>query len=294
MPTDRTPDRSGSANSVPEAPNQESQPTGGTTAMTAGNASIEAANAVHIPPFWKENPHLWFAQVEAAFAIHRVTSDETKFRYVILYLDHSVLPLVADIIASPPDGDQYKTMKDRLTSVLGETSATRLRKLLTSHELGDDKPSVFLQRLRNLAEGQVSDGVLRTIFMEQLPENVRTILAISEVADLSKLAMQADKILEMTKPTALAIQTVNAESNPLDKMATEIATLTKQMAKLRKQTRSRSRSGDRGRQHYRGRTRSKTRAAIENKICYYHCRFGKEAKKCEEPYDWSSEKKSEN
>lgn len=131
----------------------------------------------------------------------------------LIYLDHSVLPLVADIITSPPDGDRYKTIKDRLTSVLGETSATRLRKLLASHELGDDKPSVFLQRLRNLAEGQVSDGVLRTIFMEQLPENVRTILAISEVANLSKLAMQADKILEMTKPTALALQTEYGEQS---------------------------------------------------------------------------------
>lgn len=82
MPTDRTPQRPGSANSVPETPNRESQPTSGTT---TGNASSEAANAVRIPPFWKENPHLWFAQVEAAFAIHRVTGDETKFRYVILY-----------------------------------------------------------------------------------------------------------------------------------------------------------------------------------------------------------------
>jgi len=137
--------------------------------LPAGNVCIEATQAVRLPPFWKGNPQLWFAQVEAAFVINRITSDETKFRYVTLHLDPSVLPLVADIITSPPDGDRYATIKERLVSVLGETSASRLRKLLASHELGDDKPSILLQRLRNLAEGQVTDGVLRTIFLEQMP-----------------------------------------------------------------------------------------------------------------------------
>lgn len=203
MPTVQAPERGIDA---PENPEQHPPTSSGTAGTTpTENMNIGAANAVRLPPFWKENPHLWFAQVEAAFVINKVSSDETKFRYVVLHLDPSVLPLVADIVTSPPDGDRYAAIKGRLTTVLGETSASRLRRLLASHELGDDKPSVLLQRLRNLAEGQVSDGVLRTIFMDQLPENVRTILAISEVNDLSKLAIQADKILEMTKPVALAV-----------------------------------------------------------------------------------------
>jgi len=123
---------------------------------------------------------------------------------------------------------------------LGETSATHLRRLLASHELGDDKSSVLLQCLRNLAKGQVTDEVLRTIFMEQLkPEYVRTILAISEMSDLSKLAMQADKILEMAKPLELAVQAVDAETGTIGKLTADIAALTKQMAKLTKQTRGR-------------------------------------------------------
>lgn len=45
------------------------------------------------------------------------------------------------------------------------------------------------------------DEILRTIFMEQLPENVRAILAISEIKDLGKLAVQAGKVVEMAKPS---------------------------------------------------------------------------------------------
>lgn len=297
MPVDRPPDRSIGAPNTPEETSRHPLSSGianRTPAPVGEYMCIEATSTVRLPPFWKENPHLWFAQVEAAFIINRITSDETKFRYVILHLDPGVLPLVADIIASPPEGDRYAAIKERLTTVLGETSASRLRRLLASHELGNDKPSVLLQRLRNLAEGQVTDGVLRTIFMEQLPENVRTILAISEVSDLSKLATQADKILDMAKPVALSIQQVEAENETIRKMAAEITTLTKQMALLTRQPRGRSRNKSQERRNYRGRSQGKSRNRNEDGICYYHRRFRGKAFKCEKPCDWKNERKPEN
>lgn len=52
--------------------------------------------------------------------------------------------------------------------------------------------------------------------MEQLPENVRTILAISEVQDLAKLAAQADKIVEMAKPAPATIQMTTAGQDEPD------------------------------------------------------------------------------
>lgn len=89
---------------------------------------------------------------------------------------------------------------------LDETAESKLRKLLRGNEIGDQRPSVFLQKLRNLAGGQCNDNVLRTLFMEQLPENIRTVLAISEVTDLSKLATQADKVADITKPSLAVVQ----------------------------------------------------------------------------------------
>lgn len=41
--------------------------------------------------------------------------------------------------------------------------------------------------------------------MENLFENLRTILAISETIDLAKLALQADKILEVSWPNLAAV-----------------------------------------------------------------------------------------
>ncbi|XP_029680861.1 uncharacterized protein LOC115246283 [Formica exsecta] len=58
---------------------------------------------------------------------------------------------------------------------------------------------MFLQRLQSLATGQCNEEVLKTLFLERLPEPVRAILAVSQ-DNLTDLARQADAICEVTKP----------------------------------------------------------------------------------------------
>ncbi|RLU20852.1 hypothetical protein DMN91_007466 [Ooceraea biroi] len=158
------------------------------------------------------------------------------------------------------------------------------RRLLGSHELSDEKPSVFLQKLRNLAAGQVTDEILRTIFMEQLPENVRAILAISEVSDLGRLVAQADKVMEVAKPSQ-ALQTVQAV-NTTTGNESEIAELRKQIELLGKQIRERRRSRCRGKGDFRQR-RSQSKTQKEEEHCY-HRKVGDKAYKCDPPCAWDT------
>jgi hypothetical protein len=44
--------------------------------------------AVRLPPFWAERPNVWFAQAEAQFTLAGISSEQTKFYYVISQLDH--------------------------------------------------------------------------------------------------------------------------------------------------------------------------------------------------------------
>lgn len=201
-----------------------------------------------------DNPALWFLQVEASFAIWRITSDESKYRYVLVNLDPSVLPFVSDIVIAPPTAGKYDALKKSILNSFDETSETKLRKLLRSHELTNEKPSNLLQKLRNMAGGQCNDMVLRTLFLEHLPDNVRTILAISEVVDLSKLALQADKIFEMSNTNVnqvcLSTQSNNAGSSnniktEINELKATIEALTGQFKELRieqRRVRNRSRS----------------------------------------------------
>jgi hypothetical protein len=58
--------------------------------------------AVRLPSFWPDRPAVWFAQAEAQFELAAITSERTKFNYVISQLDHRHAAEVEDIMTSPP------------------------------------------------------------------------------------------------------------------------------------------------------------------------------------------------
>lgn len=253
--------------------------------------AINATHAIKLPqPFWREMPMQWFTVAKAAFSLSRITSDETKYRYVLVNLDPTILPFISDIIVNPPEQDKYGCIKKRMIEVFGESQETKLRQLLRGREMGHEKPSVFLQRIRNLAAGQVTDNVVRTLFLEQLPENIRSILAISQVEDLAQLALQADKIVEVSKPQVMAVSSngtppdSNAVSEPT---IAELKTMIEELALEVRRGRYRRRFDNR-----KARPRSNTNRRNRDKVnnnnyCYYHRCFGENAKKCEKPCSWA-------
>lgn len=304
MPVDRSPPRGDNASYDPatgQPPvNRPPVPDNPGTSRAAGplidlgddfGGAIHATRLVKLPPFWKENPALWFTQCEAAFALSHVTADQTKFRYVIVALDPAVLPFVSDIIADPPEGDKYLTLKTRIINTFDDTAETKLRRLLRDNEFSDEKPSYFLQRLRNLAGGQCGDAVLRTLFLEQLPIHVRSILAISECTDLTKLASQADKIVDLSKPTTATVSVGNEQPTYSrdDDLRKAVDALTYEVSQLRAQGKQRDgrrpRSRSRSTRRYGGAASNRRTQGIGD-YCYYHDKFGKDARKCRSPCKW--------
>jgi hypothetical protein len=127
--------------------------------------------AVRLPPFWAERPNVWFAQAEAQFTLAGISSEQTKFYYVIAHLDHRYATEVEDIITSPPEREPYTTLRTELIRRLSPSKEQRIHQLLTLQEMGDRKPSQFLRRLRSLAP-DVPDDFLRSIWSSRLPTNI--------------------------------------------------------------------------------------------------------------------------
>lgn len=69
---------------------------------------------VKVPPFWKQNPQLWFRQLEAQFAKSNVTQDLTKFNTIVGVVESDILAFVSDIVLNPPANNMYDTIKNRL------------------------------------------------------------------------------------------------------------------------------------------------------------------------------------
>ncbi|GBM99728.1 hypothetical protein AVEN_237657-1 [Araneus ventricosus] len=85
--------------------------------------------AVKVPPFWRENPAIWFSQLESQFITSGIVQDSTKYDTVVASVETEILSQVSDII-SPPNNDMYKTLKERLINIFSDSEERRLKKLL--------------------------------------------------------------------------------------------------------------------------------------------------------------------
>ena len=110
------------------------------------------ANAVSVklPPYWPQDPILWFARAEAMFRTRGVTAQQTMFDYVIGSLDHEFAVEIRDILLSPPRNDPYSVLKRELIRRTQASAQQRLRELLSQKDLGDRKPSQLLRHMQQL------------------------------------------------------------------------------------------------------------------------------------------------
>lgn len=138
--------------------------------------------------------------------------------------------------------------------------------------------------MRNAGGSQVSEAVLKSLFLEQMPEQVHPILTGSNESNLDRLVVLADKIIEVQRPNALAC--VDHPTKEGDNLTTALVALTKKLETFDLKSRQRNR---------RSRSKSTSRSRTNpNTYCYYHKKFGADSRKCRAPYAWKGESKSEN
>jgi len=162
-----------------------------------GCANFEVSRInLKTPPFLRSNPELWFKQIEAQFIKASVKSDSRQFYHVVAAIESEILVQVSDVIISPPTTDMYSTLKNRIIVCFSEFDDARLKKLLKDIKLGDQRPSHLLREMRDLASGKVSDDILKTLWLQRLPNQIKAILTASGHS-LNNLAIMADKISEV-------------------------------------------------------------------------------------------------
>lgn len=246
--------------------------------------------SVKLPVFWPDKPAVWFAQAEAQFSVAGITQDATKYAYVVSQLDSRYAAEVEDIIINPPQQNAYVYLRAELIRRLSTSEEQRVRQLLMEEQLGDRKPSQFLRHLRSLAgTTQVQDNLLRQLWSQRLPPQIQAILQTQGELPLDQVAVLADKIMEVTQnaiPTSVNAVTT-APANEIAALSQRMEELTKQVAELQSSLRRRSRSRRRT-----SSSRGSSPAAYTNTnttgICWYHMRYGEQARKCVTPCSFPS------
>ena len=255
---------------------------------------------IKLPPFNAEKPRLWFSQVDTIFSLNNIHTDSLKYSLVSSQLEARIANDVEDILTSPPAENKYDKLKSELISRLSRSEDYRVRQLLSEAELGDSLPSQFLRRLKSLAGAtKVDDSFMRSLWLQRLPRQAQLVLqSHSASTPLDELANIADRLLELVPaqnvfstahnmfPTAQNIfsspQNVCAaaapSAPPLSSLEKMLSSLSERLEKLETAVKNNSYSN-------RGRSRSRSRSQNNRSdgICYYHHKFGAEARSCRSP-----------
>ncbi|GBP45728.1 hypothetical protein EVAR_44956_1 [Eumeta japonica] len=135
-----------------------------TTPATDAEDSALAAITVsaRVPDFWANQAWLWFAQFEAVVVNQRLP-DIARYNLVVAKLNKEAIQQISDILLARPVNDKYNTLKTRLLTVYEKSETRQLQKLLSEVELGDQRPSQLLRRMRDLARTKIPDDTLRVM-----------------------------------------------------------------------------------------------------------------------------------
>ena len=164
-----------------------------------------AAVAFKAPQFWSTNANAWFIRLETSFRTHSplITQDLTKFHHVIQLLDSKTSRRVQVVLENPPPSEKYETLKSAIVNAYKATQFQKDQELINLNGLGDRKQPQLLQHLRML--NQDPNTLFRALFLNQLPPNIRRILAQNPEADLETMTKTCDRIKEINFPSLCTI-----------------------------------------------------------------------------------------
>lgn len=162
--------------------------------------NISAYN-IKLPPFWTAQPDIWFHQAEAQFSLGKISSDRTKYDYVLASLPSDIISHIFDIIHSPPSTDLYQNLKNKIIQRLSASEEQRLEVLLSGIEMGDRKPSEFYREMTSLSGGSsmVSPELLTKLWKRRLPKTISVAITTSGKTSTDDILDIADKIWESYK-----------------------------------------------------------------------------------------------
>lgn len=280
-------------------------------AHSSTNETASISLQLRIPSFWRDRPRLWFISFEAA--THDLKKGQAQLaQMVIAQLERQDIEQITDLLFNPPESNQYDAIKQRLISAYEESDSRQFQKLISDMELGDQKPTQLLRRMRNLARDKVPDSTLRLMWTNHLPPHIRSVLAVSESFNtkttLEELALLADKMVEQT--TSPEVSAIHQPTSPSSSSAPhadthylidEIRKLSLEIAELKSRPphynyhNNYNHRRNNYQSHYRQRSTSRNRDSSPSPVCYYHQRFKAQARNCTPPCTFKSQQpQSEN
>ena len=250
--------------------------------------------AFSAPPFISQDPSTWFSILECNFKASKITVSLTKFVKTSTVLPADVLSQVADVVsAASSSATPYEDLKAAVLKRLQSTVSSRLQELLSKEELGGEKPTDLLRRMKKLLGDKYNSfdkELFLQLFYQRLPPDTqRCLFTVKNKLSADELATLADEFMAtLPQGQPAAVASISAEDST-KQLVELVSQLRLEVRDLRKEVRERScsRSRSSSRHHFRRRQRSKSKTPETSGFCYYHEEYGKDARNCKSPCNFA-------
>lgn len=248
-------------------------------------------------PVYSPSVQIWFAQLDAIFQARHITTQQTKFTYILEKIPAEVTSEVSDTLLRPPTDKPYDILKDAILSRTGCSEEKKLKELLTDVTLGNNKPSQLLRRMQTpLGAHKMSDAVLKQLWINKLDTDTTQILAVlTDDVDLEKLAAIVDRISD-TKPMhrISSVQSAELTTTSTERQISLLTAENKKHTRLDNMQKRQSRSYDSNRRNTFRPSRSSSHHTKNRHTdtCWYHKVFGTKARHCRQPCLFNSASKA--
>ncbi|BHF60183.1 hypothetical protein SprV_0100314600 [Sparganum proliferum] len=187
--------------------------------MTDNGPKTESPTSASSPSnyliFTPNTPRVWFRQIEAVLPMSRITSERTRYSYVVQNLPFNVAVNIDDLLDPNLANDPYTQLKNALIQRVAKSANRMPRELFTPVELGDQTPSQLVRQMRSLLAGRhMDDAIFRQIWLDKLPVPMQQVLVMLDISiSLDKVANRADRISECY-PVGVTCATIKLASAP--------------------------------------------------------------------------------
>ena len=87
--------------------NEQSTASSSTAPISLPSLPTVHAVSLTLPPFWPNDPLVWFDQVEAQFLTRNIMSQSMQFAYVVSSLQPEIAQEIRDLLTSPQTDEPY-------------------------------------------------------------------------------------------------------------------------------------------------------------------------------------------
>ena len=269
-----------------------------------------------LPAFDRKNIDVWIQRVEAAYARNGVDTPKDKFAFLETKFPVEFNPKVNAFLYSTPSDQSWINFLDYLRQEYGRTTRQKASTLIDGVARESLRPSQYYAKLVDLTKDVTIEDVRKEHLLRQLPSNVRHALSQQlEDTDAEALAPLADAYFDRdgrpfssasSSSTNSVVNASNSLSEPFTSLyideETEDNVDTLEVnevsrpgrSNFQKHPRSRSRSrpprqqskSDSSRVSFSGssssgRQKTSNSASQPADECWYHWKFGTEAKQCQ-------------